>query len=194
MADRLGTVPALRYGDDHVQTNREIARFLDRVAPEPPLFPADPDQRREVEEAERWGNDVFQMSARRLTLAAVLHGRDGIQDRGNDGRLGPLLWHNEWVRFAGASAIGRMTFGANRASERDLLASLPGELDKIDAWIGAGVLNAAALNAADFMIVTSLAILCYRPDLQPEIAARPAGELVDRLLPEPSRSGEPVSP
>ena len=45
MADRLGTVPALRYDGDHVQTNREIARFLDRVRPDPPLFPADPERR-----------------------------------------------------------------------------------------------------------------------------------------------------
>ena len=66
MADRLGTVPALRYDGDRVQTNREIARFLDRLRPDPPLFAADPERRAAIEEAERWGDEVLQMTARRL--------------------------------------------------------------------------------------------------------------------------------
>ncbi|HVS27937.1 MAG TPA: glutathione S-transferase N-terminal domain-containing protein, partial [Solirubrobacteraceae bacterium] len=78
LADRMGTVPALRIDGERVQTNREIARFLERLQPDPPLFPADPERRREVEEAERWGDDVFQMTARRIALAAVLHGRDAM--------------------------------------------------------------------------------------------------------------------
>jgi hypothetical protein len=36
------------------------------------------------------------------------------------------------------------------------------------------------------MIVTSLALLTYRTDLEPEVMARPAGALVDRVLPEPA--------
>src|SRR5438876_9173477 len=50
-ADRLGTVPALRIDGQRVQTNREIARFLDRLRPDPPLFPVEADRRRAVEEA-----------------------------------------------------------------------------------------------------------------------------------------------
>jgi hypothetical protein len=59
-------------------------------------------------------------------------------------------------------------------------------LDRIDASIGAGVLNGEALNAADYMIVTSLALLSYRRDLSEGIEARPAGRLVDRVLPLPA--------
>src|SRR5437764_12951901 len=58
LIDRLGTVPALRFGSERVQTNRAIARFLDRVQPQPPLFPADPERRAAVEQAERWGDEV----------------------------------------------------------------------------------------------------------------------------------------
>src|SRR5437870_3448980 len=60
LGDRLGTVPALACDGQRVSTNHAITRFLDDRHPEPSLFPADPEQRRAVEEAERWANDTFQ--------------------------------------------------------------------------------------------------------------------------------------
>ena len=42
------------------------------------------------------------------------------------------------------------------------------------------------LNAADFMVAPSLALILYRPDVMPLFEGRPALELVDRLLPEPA--------
>ena len=59
-------------------------------------------------------------------------------------------------------------------------------LDRIDGWVEAGVLNGQELNAADFMIASSLALLTYRRDLRPELERRPLIGLVDRVLPEPS--------
>ena len=46
------TVPALKIDGRKVQGTREIARELDRLRPEPPLFPADPERRAAVESAE----------------------------------------------------------------------------------------------------------------------------------------------
>jgi glutathione S-transferase len=184
MLDRAGTVPALRFAGQRIQTNREIARFLDRVQPEPALFPADSERRRAVEEAERWGDEVLQMTARRLGLAAAAQDLDTLHRRGNDGRLGPLLAPGEPMR-AFAARTAAFPFRANRGSERGLLSALPEMLDRIDAWVGAGVLDGEALNAADFVIAPSLALLTYRHDLRPQIEARPAGALVDRVLPEP---------
>ncbi len=186
IADRLGTVPALRMGNARVQTNRAIARFLDEICPEPPLFPAEPDARSEVEEAEAWGDDVFQMAARRTVLSSALHGGDGLANRGGDGRLGPLLFRNDRVRLVATRYFGRMAFSIDEDAERRLLASLPEMLDRIDAWIEGGVMNGEGLNAADFMIAPSLALLCYRDEVRPEIERRPAIRLVDRLLPEPA--------
>jgi glutathione S-transferase len=66
------------------------------------------------------------------------------------------------------------------------VAELPALLDRIDAWIADGVLGGAQLNAADFMVAPSLALILYRPDVMPIFEGRPALELVDRLLPEPA--------
>jgi glutathione S-transferase len=185
-ADRMGTVPALAIDGQRVKTNRGIARFLDEHQPDPPLFPVDPELRARVEEAERWGDEELQMVARRLALAAVMHGPDALAARADDGRLGPLLFHNTTVRRAAVEFMRRFVFAANADAERDLRASLPGMLDRIDAWIADGVLNGEQLNAADCLIAPSLALLSYVVDLRPELSGRPLMGLVDRLLPEPA--------
>ena len=38
-ADRMGTVPALKIDGQRVKTNRDIARFLEELRPDPPLYP-----------------------------------------------------------------------------------------------------------------------------------------------------------
>lgn len=186
--DRMGTVPALRFASRRIKTNREIARFLDDVQPQPPLFPVDREHRRAVEEAERWGDEVLQMASRRVVLAAAVHGLDGLRNRGNDGRLGPLLSRSEPVRALVTRMAARFAFRASPSNERELLRTLPPMLDKVDAWIDAGVLGAGALNVADFVIAPSLALLTYKEDVRREIQARPLEALIDRVLPEPTTS------
>jgi glutathione S-transferase len=184
LLDRVGTVPALRFGGEKIQTNREIARFLERTHPEPPLFPPEGARRRAVEEAELWGDEVLQMAARRIVLAAGRRGVAELRDRGSRGRLGPLMSENETLRVA-VTRISAHIFKATDSSERELLAALPAMLDSIDAWIAEGVLDAGELNVADLMIAPSLALLAYRLDLRPEIEARAAGAFLERVLPEP---------
>jgi glutathione S-transferase len=184
--DLLGTVPALASDGQRVSTNRGIARFLDDRHPEPPLFPADPGQRRAVEEAERWANETLQMAARRITLAWAVRDPSAASRRGADGRMGFLLYRRALTRRLIIPAIGRLAFAAGGTAERELLAELPAMLDRVDSWVADGVLGGAQLNAADFMVAPSLALILYRPDILPLLEGRPALELVDRLLPEPA--------
>jgi glutathione S-transferase len=185
LLDRLGTVPALRLGEAKVQTNRAIARFLDRVEPDPTLFPLETDRRHAVEEVERWGDDVLQMAARRVALATSARGLDALHMRGGQGRLGPLLSRSEITRDV-ASRIARHSFRAGKRNEAEILSAVAPMLDRVDGWIAGGLLCGKDLNVADFMIAPSLALLTYRPELAAQIARRPAGRLVDRLLPEPA--------
>jgi glutathione S-transferase len=185
LLDRLGTVPALRYGSERVQTNRAIAEFLERERPQRPLFPADAERRQEVEQAQLWGDQDFQMAARRIVLTGSRHGLDALRDRANDGRLGPLLAKSERSRTLNSQIAARMIFKANPDAEPELLAELPAMLDRIDGWIAGGVLGAGELNAADYMIAPSLALIAYRLDVRAQIEARPAWTWLERVLPEP---------
>jgi glutathione S-transferase len=185
LADFLGTVPALACDHHRVSTNHAIARFLEDRHPGRPLFPADAAQRSAVEEAERWANYILQMAARRIVLTAAVRDPAGFTPRAADGRLGYLLYRSGLARRLIVPMIGRSAFAATPEAERDLLAELPAMLDRIDAWIADGVLGGTQLNAADFMIVPSLALILYRSDVLPMFEGRPALELVDRLLPEP---------
>src|SRR5881227_478151 len=92
IGDLLGTVPALACDGERVSTNHQIARFLDRRNPEPALLPADDEQRRDVEVAERWANETLQMAARRIALAWAVRDTAALPGRTADGRMGHLLY------------------------------------------------------------------------------------------------------
>src|SRR5436190_2083049 len=62
------TVPALRLEGRRIQGSRQISAALEQASPEPPLFPRDAQRRREVEAAERWGDEVLQPAARRIEV------------------------------------------------------------------------------------------------------------------------------
>ena len=186
LGDRLGTVPALAANGQRVSTNRDIARFLDERHPEPRLLPADPERRRAVEQAERWANDVLQMEARRILLAAALNDGPALSRAAADGRMGCLLYRRRLARRLVIPVIGRFAFAVERGAERDPVAELPALLDRVDAFIADGVIGGDEPNAADFMVAPCLALILYRPDVRPMFEGRPALELVDRLLPEPA--------
>src|SRR4051812_10314889 len=188
IGDRLGTVPALAADGHRISTNHAIARFLDEHHPHPPLFPADPDRRADVEEAERWANETLQMAARRIPGVAMVRDPEAFSRSSGDGRLGYLLYKRALARRLILPKLVSDVFRARPAADDELLAELSTMLDRIDAWIADGVLAGPELNAADFMVAPSLALILYRPDVRPMFEGRPALELVDRVLPEPAQS------
>lgn len=188
MLDRLGTVPAMVLEGERVQTNHKIARHLERVCPDPPLLPGDPQRREAVEAAERWGDEQLQMAARRLLLATPVA---ELREGGSRGRLGPLLAKSDWLRGLLARRAG-LVFRAGERNAEDLLGAVPPLLDRVDAWVQEGVLCNEGLTVADFAIAPSLALLSYRPDLDRDLANRPSGRLMNRLLPDPTASPLPL--
>jgi glutathione S-transferase len=174
-------VPALKIDGRRVQGTRWIARALDEEFPQRPLFPADPVQRKAVQDAERWG-EGFQNATRRIFYCAARRDR-GTFTRVITAERGPAM--RAALRVA-APLIIRLATGAHRASDdhgREDLELLAERLDQIDAWIAQGVLNGAALNAADFQIAPNLSALLFAEDLAPFVQGRPAAELARRAAP-----------
>ncbi len=167
IADGLGTVPGLACDGQRVSTNQRIARFLDERHPDPPLFPADPAQLAGVQEAERWANETLQMEARRILTAQVRRSPGAVNRMSADGRLGPLLYRHALSRRILIPTFICGAFAPGAETERRLLAELPAMLDRIDGWIADGVLGGPQLNAGDFMIAPSLALILYRTDVMP---------------------------
>src|SRR5688500_14088302 len=139
LGDRVGTVPALAANGHRISTNHGIARFLDERHPQSPLFPADPEQRAAVEQAERWANETLQMAARRIPGAAAVRDPAMFGRSAGNGRLGYLLYKRSLTRRLLIPRILRGVFAASPSPERDPVAELPTMLDRIDAWIADGV-------------------------------------------------------
>ena len=177
------TVPALKIDGQRIQGSREIARELDRLAPEPPLFPADPGKRVAVEEAERWGDEVLQPPMRQILWWAIKRDKAPLRSYSEGAKLGiPIS-----LALKTAAPIVALSARFNEADDEHVrrgLAEMPAMLDRVDAWIAEGVLGGAQLNAADFQIAPSLALAMTLDDLRPAIENRPAGELAKRVAPD----------
>ena len=122
----------------------QIARELERLRPEPPLFPADPEQRAAVEEAERFGDEELQHPIRQILWWAIKQ-RQGAAAQLLGGRQArrPDRPGDEDRRRRSSPSRPASTKPTTRTSARDL-AALPGLLDRVDAWIAAGVLERRA--------------------------------------------------
>ncbi|MBI5106613.1 MAG: glutathione S-transferase [Solirubrobacterales bacterium] len=172
------TVPGIRFEDGtKVQGSRAILRELERRVPEPPLYGGP-----EVDEAERWGDEVLQPVARRLLWPSFQRHPEAMHAY-QEGQRGPKLPLP--VIKAAAPVITRVERRMNAATDaaaRADLQALPGLLDKIDAWIAAGVLGGAQPNAADLQIAPTLRLLHTIGDVRPLIAGRPAEELAFRYF------------
>jgi len=179
---RRGTVPALKLDGRKIEDSVELSHVLETLIPQPPLFPADAEKRRAVEEAERWGEAELQMAPRRIFRWTFAH------DNGARARLAKDLG------FPLPGLVGRLNapiaksmakrVDADLAHAQAVLRELPAMLDRVDAWIADGTIgDPEAPNAADFQIAPSIRALAGVKDLLPLLAGRPCDAHARRLLP-----------
>jgi glutathione S-transferase len=179
------TVPGMRIDGERIVGSRAIMRRLDQARPEPPLLPppGDPSYAR-VLEAERWGEEVLQSVPRRILDVAFLRRPETIESYAGEERL-PLP--RSLLRPA-LPLTARMMAIKNKASDeaaRADLAALPGQLDRVDAWIEEGLLGGELPNAADLQIGSTIRLLMSIGDVRPEIEDRPSAGLT-RYFPQSS--------
>jgi glutathione S-transferase len=180
------TVPALKLdGGEKVSGSRAILRKLDELVPDPPLLPADAAARGAVLEAERWGDEVLQPAVRRVLWGALKRRPDAIPSYQAASQLPRLPGPVVKLVAPSVIAIERRINGAGDAAVRADLAALPGHLDRVDAWIAAGVIgDDAAPNAADLQIGASLRLLSTLGDGRSLLAGRPAAQLATAVFPD----------
>jgi glutathione S-transferase len=187
------TVPALKIEGEKVQGSRPLSRTLDRLHPDPPLFPTDPERRAAVEEAERFGDEELQQPIRELLWWAIKRDKKPLRSYSEGAKLGVPID----LAMATAAPIVALSARFNKATDENVradLEKLPAMLDRIDAWIAAGILNGEQLNAADFQIAPSIGLALTLADLRPAIENRPAGALAKRVVPDYPGHTPPILP
>jgi glutathione S-transferase len=188
-----GTVPALKIDGRRVHGSREIAREIERVCPEPALFPADSQKRAAVEEAERFGDEELQHPIRQTIWWALRKNKEPLPSYMQGARLG--IPTGLAVRTAAPIvALENRINGANDQTVPAALKSLGGLLQRVDDMIAAGTLDGEELNAGDFQIGPSLRLAMTMQDLRPLIESRPAGKLARRVQPEIVGDFPPILP
>lgn len=186
-------VPVLVIDGRRIQGSREISRELDRLRPDPSLFPGDPEQRHAVEEAERWGDEELQHPVRQVSLWGLHADRAAIRSYMADSRTGMPIAIGARLAPPFIQA-GVRANGATDEAVRTNLARLGGLLQQVDDWVAAGVLDGEELNAADFQIGASVRLLLTLQDLRPLIDGRPAGRLARRAVSHYPGDTPPVLP
>ena len=179
------TVPGVVFDDgERVLGSREIVRALEHRAPQPPLLPADGRARHDVEEAERWGDEVLQPLARRLAWAALVRDTGAMMGYAENADL-PVP--TPLVRLS-APLVARASAYFNGAKDPEIradLINLDFHLDRADRWIEQGITGASETpNAADLQISAGIRLLLTLEDLRPRLEGRPCAREALRRFPE----------
>ena len=140
-----------------MQGSRQIARELDRLRPEPPLFPADPEQRAAVEEAERFGDEELQHPIRQMLWWGFKQDRCPLRSYSEGARLGIPIGlamqdrrrRSSPSRPASTKPATRTPGAPSRRCRPCSTGSTPGSRT--------ASLDGEQLNAADFQIAPSWA-------------------------------------
>jgi glutathione S-transferase len=168
------TVPGLTLeSGEKISGSRAILRRLEELAPEPALFPAEPDARTEVDRAEEWGDEVWQPMARRLVWRTLTLHPQAMKSYQEGSRF-PLPTVAVRALAPAVNAIERRLNGAEEGAVRADLRALPGHLDRIDGWLADGVIGGETVNAADLQIAPTSRLMLTLGDVRPFFAGRPA--------------------
>jgi glutathione S-transferase len=176
------TVPALDMDGRKVQGSSEIARHLDEVVPDPPLFPADPAARAAVEEAEQWGQRALQPVPRRLFRYLLLTSADARTWMGADVMHMPAAGLLQWAFMPAIWALARNSH-ADEETVRETLGRLTELLDHVDALLAEGTIGGEQPNAADFQVLAGVRVLLEFEDLAHVVGGRPCAAAARSLFP-----------
>jgi glutathione S-transferase len=181
---RRGTVPSARIDGRRVEGSLQIVQELERLVPEPSLYPADPSRRAAVEEAERWGESVLQGLPRSIARYAIAHDHATRTWFMREHAGMPLPTVAATIGLPAALAMAARADGGASGARR-ALDQLPEALDRVDRLLADGLLGEAdGPNAAGVQIAPSVALLAGLTDLADHVEGRPGVAWARTLLPD----------
>ena len=184
---RGSTVPVMTIDDHRVSGTMKIARALEALKPEPPLFPAD-------EGAEAWADSALQDGVRQLARWAAAKDPEAVSSF----LAGPLMGIPEGAVRKALPVIRPVVALQMRRPDdtaKACLEALPGQLDRVDALLAEGVIGGERPNAVDFQVAPSVRLMLTFDQLREPIDARPSGRFARTLVPDyPGRIREVFPP
>ena len=177
------TVPALKLDGQRIQGSIEIARALDRYAPDAPALLPDGPERTDVEAAELLGEAELQHPIRQILWWLLKRNREAMRSYVEGSKIGLPI--GLAVKTGGPLVAASVHFNkADDANVQAALAELPGLLDRLDEYVAAGVIGGEDPNAADFQVAPSIRLAMTVADLKPFIEDRPIGKAALTLVPD----------
>jgi glutathione S-transferase len=178
---RSATVPVLSLDGRRIAGTMGIARALEALKPDPPLFPST--DRATVEGAEAWADATLQDGIRQLARWVAVRDAESMASFLDGAHLGvpsDLVKRTLPALRPVVSTQMRVTDETARACALALSA----QLDRVDALLAEGVIGGEQPNAADFQVATCVRLAMTADQLREHIAARSAGEHALRLCPD----------
>jgi glutathione S-transferase len=175
MRYRGSTVPVMNLDGKRISGTMRIARALESVKPDPPMFPAS-------ERDEAWADDELQDGVRQLARWATSKDPDSTATF-MDGSHLPLLG----VFKATLPAIRPVVALQMRKPDevgKAAVQALPAQLDRVDALLADGVIGGEQPNVVDFQVAPSVRLMLCFDQLREHIDARPAGRFARALVPD----------
>ncbi len=152
----IGKVPVLEHDGNVISDSSEIVRYLDRVFPDPPIFPADPRDRALAHLIEDWADESLYFFELWL--------RFGVRENAEEWSRRASHSEPPLIRRATERALPTVmrnvlrAQGLGRRSAEDVLAELERHLDAIETWLGDDEwLVGARLSVADVAAYSQLA-------------------------------------
>lgn len=177
------TVPGLILDGEKFLGSRKIVRALDERVPEPRMLPTGEKERKAVELAEEWGEQVLQPLTRRIVWATLVRAPSAIPSYSVGSRLPvpPLLARLSTPLMARAELRFHHASDANVRAD---LANLERHAERVETWMQQGALGGEQANAADLQVGSSLALMLTLGDIAAKLDGRPAAELARRFFPD----------
>lgn len=152
----IGKVPVLEHGATVVADSTDIARYIDRLCPEPPLYPEDPRERALCHLLEDWADESLYFFETWFRFA--LRENAGEWSRRTSHSEPPLL--RQATERALPTLMRNMlkAQGIGRKTDERVLDEFNAHLGALDDWLASGDwLVGSRLSIADIAVYSQLA-------------------------------------